>query len=152
MPASAKDLYGEFPIFLSFDDGHGQAQLRDTVGGFSDVTGLRTDTEPVAYRDVADARGHGRKIPGTPKFSTVTLRRGVVSDQSFSQWIKTALDSDAPPRCLRLKMLDVARNPVATFTLHNARLTGCVGAEIMTAGKGVAIEALSLTHEGIEQT
>lgn len=153
MPALPKDPYGEFRFLVGFDDGPGQGQPSEILGGFSDVTGLGGGTDPVNYRNGGDAVKHVRKIPGTRKFGTVTLRRGVVGDPGFSRWIKAALDGDAPPRRLRLRMLDDARDPVATFTLHNARPTGCVGAAVKKTGKGVeAVEALSFAHEGIERT
>lgn len=138
-----ENAYDSFGFLLLEQGGFGRV-----VGGFSEVTGLDMELEPAEYRDGSGLE-HVRRVPGPPKFGAVTLKRGMIGDPDFLDWIGAVASASA--RRLQVRMLDQARDTVATFTLSNARPAKCVGlAELNESGKAMAIEELELLHEGIE--
>jgi phage tail-like protein len=61
-----------------------------TIGSFSEVSGLTSDTNIVEYRDGDDTHLGPRKIPRGNGESRITLSRGVISDPGFATWVKNA--------------------------------------------------------------
>ena len=88
-------------------------------------------------------------MPSTHKFAEFTLKRGLIADELI-QWISAGRDGTASPREVQITMFDEARNPVVTFALHNARAIKVTASVLAAKGNEVALEELSLVHEGIE--
>jgi phage tail-like protein len=60
-----------------------------TVGGFSEVAGLTTDTDVVDYREGETPSTSPRRLPkGGVTATRITLKRGVVVDPAFAAWLK----------------------------------------------------------------
>lgn len=152
MHTSREGPYAHFGFLVSTEDSLGQGGFGRVVGGFSEVTGLSMELDEVEYRESIDNLDHVRRFPGLHKFGVVTLKRGVIGDPDFLDWIGAMADDPAKPRRLRITILDQACNTVATFTLHNARPAIWVGSARLARGGGaVAIDELGLVHEGIER-
>src|SRR5688572_10172948 len=100
--------YGAFNFTVEFD---GQE-----VGGFSDVSGLVTETTVAEYRNGNYPPNHVRKIPGVHKVGDVTLKRGLVGTAALFGWIReTRTLGYRAKRTVTVKLLDEARNgPVTT--------------------------------------
>jgi len=86
-----------------------------TVAGFSEVSGLTTDTNVAEYRDGSDATSHPRKSSGLSKFTDVTLKRGVVHDAGFAAWLK----QPRGPRHLTIEGYDAGGRLVWSHLLMN---------------------------------
>lgn len=59
-----------------------------TVGSFSEVSGLTSDTNIVEYREGDDSGPWMKKLPTGTGPAHITLTRGVISDPGFSGWLK----------------------------------------------------------------
>ena len=58
--------------------------------GFTEVTGLDIQVEPIEYREGSSREYSKVKMPGMPKYSNITLKRGTVSqDSEFFNWVGT---------------------------------------------------------------
>jgi phage tail-like protein len=69
---------------------HFQVDWGGTRIGFTEVTGLGTETEVIEYRDGANPGYSKQKIPGMQKFGNITLKRGVfASDNEYFAWWNT---------------------------------------------------------------
>jgi phage tail-like protein len=113
------------------------------VGGFSEVTGLSTDTDVVEYRAGAD-QTTPRKIPGVSKFTDVTLKRGVVPDSSLYDWYESKA-----AKTIMLKVMPTS-GPAKNFHLHDCTPVKYTGPPLHGKGSGaVAIEELVLSCEYI---
>ncbi len=53
------------------------------VEGFSDATGLELEVPEVDYREGSES-SHPRKMSGIPKYTNVTLKRGVIEEAGQS--------------------------------------------------------------------
>jgi phage tail-like protein len=143
--------YGAFNFLVSLGGAQGSGDPGQTVGGFSDVSGLGTDVNYSEYRNGNEKFNTVRKIPNTHKLDDVTLKRGLVGSDDLFQWVKTVRDGTADPRNVTITVLDEARNAVVTFTLRNAQPKKYTGPTLAAKGGGeVAMEELQLVHEGIE--
>jgi phage tail-like protein len=55
---------------------HFQVEWGGTKIGFSEVSGLNVETEPIEYRHGASPEFSKVKMPGMQKYGNITLKRG----------------------------------------------------------------------------
>jgi len=143
--------YGAFNFLVALGGDQGTGEPGVVVGAFSDVSGLGYDISYSEYRNGNEKFNTVRKVPNTHKVDDVTLKRGLVGSVDLFNWIKGVRDGTADPRQVRISLLDEARQEVAVFTLRNAQPKKYTGPTLAAKGGGeVAMEELSLVHEGIE--
>jgi phage tail-like protein len=143
--------YGAFNFLVSLGGTQGDGGEGAIVGGFSDVSGLGVDVSYSEYRNGNEKFNTVRKVPNTHKLDDITLKRGLVGSTDLFEWLKTVRDGTADPRNVTITLMDEARNPVAVYTLRNAQPKKYTGPTLAAKGGGeVAMEELSLVHEGIE--
>jgi phage tail-like protein len=143
--------YGAFNFLVSLGGSQGDGGEGAIVGGFSDVSGLGVDVSYSEYRNGNEKFNTVRKVPNTHKLDDITLKRGLVGSTDLFEWIKTVRDGTADPRNVTITVMDEARNAVAVYTLRNAQPKKYSGPTFAAKGGGeVAMEELSLVHEGIE--
>ena len=151
MPTFRENPYGAFNFIVTLGGAQGDGGEGTVIGGFSDVSGLGTDVSYAEYRNGNERFNTARKIPNTHKPDDVTLKRGVVGSDDLWQWLKGVRDGTADPRNVTIFLLDEARNPVVTWSLRSAQPKKWSGPTLAAKGGGdVAMEELSLVHEGLE--
>jgi len=151
MPTFRETPYGAFNFIVSLGGAQGDGGEGTIIGGFSDVSGLGTDVSYSEYRNGNERFNTVRKVPNTHKPDDVTLKRGVVGSDDLWNWLKGVRDGTADPRSVTIFLLDEARNPVVTWSLRNAQPKKWTGPTLAAKGGGdVAMEEISLVHEGLE--
>ena len=122
------------------------------LGGFSDVSGLKTELHISEYRDGNDPKPHVHKYSGVHTVSDVSLKRGVVDSSDFWDWISNARTNGvSAQRDVTITLRDEASNPVQIFKLYNVLPKGYVVPTLSAKGTGdLAIEELVLAAEGLE--
>ena len=120
-----------------------------TKAGFSEVSGLDAELEPIEYR-TGDEDITVRKIPGLKKFSNITLKRGFTADLSLWNWMKQGLDGKVLRTTMSITLLDESRQPVLRWNIRQAWPCKWEGPELNAKGNDIAIETLEICHEGIE--
>lgn len=132
---------------------HFTVQWGGTRVGFSEVTGLTQENQPIEYRDGSFPEYSSVKMPGLRKFSNVTMKRGVVKgDNDFANWLSTVRLNTVERRDLVISLLNEEHQPVMTWTVHNAWPCKVEGVGLKASGNEVAIESIELAHEGLEVT
>lgn len=126
-----------------FDDGN------SVRGAFCEVSGLDFEITPIEYRNGAEAMT-ARKVPGLVKYSNIVLKRGIIGDIGFWQWIKSVLDGQPMRANGAIILLDEARQPVMTWKFRRAWPCKYTGPTLNAKNNEVAIESLELCHEGLE--
>jgi phage tail-like protein len=130
---------------------------KDNIG-FTEVTGLDYQVDPIEYRDGIDANLSKRKMAGLRKFSNVTLKRGVFKGVSdFYKWIDGGEQVNANSlirrqdyrRNVTITLLDEAGVDIVAWTLTNAFPIKVQFNDMKADANEVAIEILELAHEGI---
>jgi phage tail-like protein len=129
---------------------HFQVQWAGTNIGFAEVSGLTIETQVIEYRDGASPEYSSIKMPGIPKYSNITLKRGIIDgDNEFFEWLKTTKLNKVERRDLTISLLNEDHEPVMSWKAVNCFPVKIEGPGLKATGNEVAIETLELAHEGL---
>lgn len=130
---------------------HFLVQWGGTRIGFSEVTGLDIQLEPIEYREGSSPQFSKIKMPGLQKFSNITLKRGTISDdKEFYTWIKTVKMNTIERRDLTISLLNENHEPVISWKVMNAFPIKVQASDLKADGNEVAIETIEIAHEGLD--
>ncbi len=121
------------------------------IGGSSDVVKTTTGSEVTVgdYRDGEPMWEVGRRLPGTRKASSLTLRRGMTRSKKLLDWCQAALKGEKKLESGLIVLLDDARQVKLRWRFSNAVPVKCEGPGLQATGNDVAIETLEITCEGL---
>jgi phage tail-like protein len=143
MPRRNTDPYTSFNFLLEIDG--------ITRAGFSECTGLNAESNVIEYREGNEAITP-RKLPGLNKFGNVTLKRGITQDADMFNWHKAVMDGDiVRDESMSIVVLDEKRQEVVRWNLRNAWPSKWMGPDFKANANEIAIEALEISHEGVER-
>ena len=138
MPANDKEAH--VPIWFTLNIGGAEA-----AGFFKEATGFDSESEVTGRADVT-------KTMGNTKWSDIELKRGVDQDKTLWNWRKLIVDGklkDARKDCT-ITMMDYELNPVVTYSIINAWPKKYTGVGLKADSNEVAVEGITLCHEGFE--
>jgi phage tail-like protein len=146
MPVLAKGSspYSNYNFIVIIDDAR--------IGGFTEVSGLATETDVVEYREGSDPNAAAKKIPGLHKVSDITLKRGIITgDTSLWDWRKMVVDGNFEDarKSGSIIMYDENNQPIAEWEFSNAWPSKIEGPSLNADGNEVAIESLTLANESL---
>jgi phage tail-like protein len=124
------------------------------LGGFSEVSGPKTELHVSEYRDGNDPSPFVRKHPGVHTTGPCTLKRGVVNTSDIGEWVTAARTTGIEAqRDVTITLRDEANKPVWVCKLYNVIPKGYTGPALNGKGTGdLAIEELVLEAETFEIT
>lgn len=118
--------------------------------GFSEVSGLTQENQPIEYRDGSFLEYSPIKMPGLRKVNNITLKRGIVkSDNDFAKWLSTVKLNTVERRDLVISLLNEEHQPVMVWKVQNAFPIKVEGPGLKATGNEVAIESIEIAHEGL---
>jgi phage tail-like protein len=141
-----------FPNYSYLVDLKGPRKPDQPLGGFSEVSGIKTELHVSEYRDGNDPNPWVHKYSGLHTTGDVTLKRGVVDTSDWWDWITDARTNGASAqRDVTITLRDEANNPVQIFKLYNVVPKGYTSPPLNGKASGdLAIEELVLAPENIE--
>ena len=120
-----------------------------TVAGFSECSGLTTETDHIEYRTgVEDIRA--RKIPGQYKVPNLVLKRGYTTAKELWEWRKKVINGQTDRRSGSIMLLDESRKPALEWKFTAGWPCKWEGPTLNAKNNEVAIETLEICHEGLE--
>jgi phage tail-like protein len=120
-----------------------------SAGHFTEVTGLGVRIEQIAYRE-AGLNSTVRAVPGRVSYSPVTLRYGLTSSRDLWDWLMEAVEGRVRRTQVSIAMLDpTGSQEVMRWNLANAWPKEWLGSPLVTVQNELAIETMTLAHEGI---
>lgn len=129
---------------------HFQVQWGGERLGFTEVTGLDIQIEAIEYREGSSPEYSKIKMPGMPKYSNITLKRGSMDgDSDFYKWINTTSLNTVERRDIVISLLNETHSPVVSWKAKNAFAVKVQASDLKADGNEVAIETLELAHEGL---
>ena len=129
---------------------HFQVEWGGTRLGFAEVSGLNIEVEVIEYREGTHAEYSAKKMPGIPKYSNITLKRGILAgDNEFFDWVKTVQLNKVERRDLVISLLNENHEPAMVWKAKNAFPVKLEGPILKATGSEVAIETLEIAHEGL---
>lgn len=151
MPVQRDNPYGAFNFLVSLGGDQGTGDEGQIVGGFSDVSGLGFEVQYADYRNGNEKVNTGRKVQNTFTVEDVVLKRGLVGSVDLFAWLKQVREGTIDARAVTITLLDEARNAVSTWRLQKAQPKKYAGPTLAAkGGTEIAMEELTLCHEGIE--
>jgi len=128
----------------------------DLKGGFTEVSGLTVETEPIEYREGNRPEFSKIKMPGLQKYSNITLKRGTFKgvNNFYSWWSSATKEADHSKyqRTLIITLLNEKGETVVTWTALNAWPIKVQSTELKGDGNEIAIETMEIVHEGLTIT
>lgn len=119
--------------------------------GFTEVSGLTQEVQAIEYREGSFSEYSAIKMPGIPKYSNVTLKRGILAtDKDFFKWLNTVKMNKVDRRDLTINLLNENGVPVMTWQVLQAFPVKVEGPQLKATGNEVAIESIELANEGIK--
>lgn len=116
---------------------------------FTEVSGLEVEIEVIEYR-AGNEDTTARKMPGLRKYSNLVLKRGMVGDAVFWDWLREAMDGSVRRADGAIVLLDESREEVMRWRFRRAWPCRWTGPTLSAGNSEVALETLELCHEGIE--
>lgn len=143
MPATGErnDPYGGFNFLVEVDG--------VTVAGFSECSGLDTETDIIEYRN-GDEDITVRKLPGLKKFTNITLKRGFTESTELWEWRKKVMDGQTERQTGSIVLLNEAREEALRYNFREGWPSKWQGPALNAASSEVAIETLEIACEAIE--
>lgn len=135
------DPYGQFNFQVEIDG--------VVVAGFSEVSGLSTDTNMIEYREGNEV-ATVRKLPGLMKYVPIVLKRGFTADNKLWTWRKKVLDGKTQRTTGSIILLDESRAPALRWNFTAGWPSKWEGPALNAKTSEVAIETLEIAHEGLE--
>lgn len=118
--------------------------------GFMEVSGLAIELDVVSYREGAARENSSVLMPGQARYSPVVLKRGIMaSGNDFYQWIDSVRAGANDRRDVVVKLLNERHEPVVAWKIRNAFPFKLDYSPLCAQASEVAIESLSLAHEGL---
>jgi len=122
-----------------------------TSGHFTEVGGLGVQVERISYREAGN-NSIVRAIPGRVTYPPVVLRYGLTASAELWDWLLTAVNGSVNRRNVSIVMLDsTGATEVLRWNLLNAWPQEWLGAPLDAMSRELAIETLTLAHEGLNR-
>jgi phage tail-like protein len=123
------------------------------VLGFSEISGLTVEYQPVTYRHGLSFIMGTKLIPGMRQPIKFTLKKGVVKGNNFlSSWLYNAYSNPliSPKRDILIDLCDEVGNSVIRWKVQGALPTKLTAPTFDANNNGVAIESLELEAQDLQ--
>lgn len=141
------DPYSGFNFLVEIDGVFPDGKA--VVAGFSEVSGLESDSDVVEYRN-GNEDITKRKLPGLKKFSNITLKRGFTKSAELWKWRKGVMDGKTERLSGAVVLLNEAREPALRYNFRAGWPSKWQGPALHAGNSEVAIETLEIACEAIE--
>lgn len=127
---------------------HYQVEWGGEKISFSEVSGLTMEVQTIEYRDGDSKQYEPLKMPGIPKYSNITMKKGILpKDNRFFDWINTTALNKVERKDIIISLLNEAHEPVMTWKAVNAFPVKVEGPGLKSTGNETAIESIEVAHE-----
>jgi phage tail-like protein len=117
-------------------------------GGFTDCTGLSSETEVQEYAE-GGLNSHSWRMPGRSKQSNVSFKRGIVNKVLWD-WYRKITTGDFKARNCTIVVHDPSGgDDVLEFQLADAFPIKWLGPELAASQNNLAIEVMEVAHQGL---
>lgn len=117
-------------------------------GSFAEVSGLEVTIDPIEYRTGAEGTTV-RKIQGLKKFSNIVLKRGIIGDLAFWNWMVRGMNGLVFRTEGSVLLLDENKVEVMRWNFRRGWPTKWTGPALNAKNNEIAIETLEICHEGL---
>jgi len=143
MPAtgSRNDPFAAFNFLVEIDG--------VTVAGFSECTGLSTESDVIEYREGKEPITV-RKLPGLDKYTNIVLKRGYTASKDLWNWRKQTIDGKTQRHSGSIVLQDETKKEALRWNFREGWPKKWDGPAFNAKTNEVAIEVLEIAHEGLQ--
>jgi phage tail-like protein len=124
------------------------------VMGFSEVSGLGVEYEPVTYKHGLSFVMGAKIIPGMRQPIRITLKRGIIKNRAYLQsWLNTAYNepfSMSKKRDITIDLCDETGKALLRWTVQKALPVKLEAPTFSADSNEVAIETMELVAHGLK--
>jgi len=127
---------------------------KEAIGQFREVSGLDTESEIIEQKEVdANGRQTTIKVSGAEKYSNIELKRGVDVSKGLYEWRQMVVEKgpDGARTDCTLELLDYDGSAIATYTITQAWPVKYTGVSMNAGSNEIAVEGITLAHEGFRR-
>ena len=150
MPAGMNSLDGDPVISAMFS-----LELEGRLTGFfTEVSGIGSETEVTEMKLMGENNQEiVRKIPGRLKWGDVTLKRGITNNKDMWDWRKEVEQGNVSSARINgtIRMFDQEGTLVAEWTFDKGFPSKISGPSPKSDSNEVAVEEITIVHEGIRR-
>ena len=121
---------------------------------FKEATGFNNSSEVITHQAVdKEGRAVIQKIPGDLTWDDIVLRRGITDDKSLWDWRQKVIEGKVEQARANgsVIMYNQENKEVARFNFTKGWPSGWKGPDVNAEDQAVAIEEITIAHEGLER-
>ena len=122
------------------------------IGAFKEASGVDSETEIIEYKETTkEGKMIIRKLPGAMKWADITLKKAIDPRKDLWNWRKEVEqgDIDTARRNGSIVLYDTMAKEVARWNFFNGWPSKWKGADLNAGENSVAVEEITITHEGV---
>lgn len=122
------------------------------IGAFKECSGVDSETEIIEYKETTkEGKLIIRKLPGAMKWADITLKKSIDSRKDLWEWRAEVErgDIDAARRNGSVVLYDSTHAEVARWNFFSGWPSKWKGADLNAGENSVAVEEVTITHEGL---
>lgn len=124
------------------------------IGYFKEASGVDSETEIIEHKEVnAQGKMMIRKVPGAMKWTDITLKKSIDAGAELWEWrrqVEQGTIEDAR-RNGSIVLVDTEGIEVARWNFAMGWPSKWKGADLNAGENNVAVEEITITHEGLER-
>jgi phage tail-like protein len=124
-----------------------------TIANFREVSGLSAEVQVIEHKSNKPGGIPSLvKTPGLKKFGDIQLKRGKTNDKAWWEWIKQVQEGkiDQARRNGSVVIYDYERGEQARFNFTAGWPSKVSVSSLQAGGNDVAIEEMTIVHQGLE--
>ena len=118
------------------------------LSGFTDCSGLEVSIEVLEYME-GGVNGYVHKLPTRAKHTDIVLKRGLVYTSDLSSWIKQVASGTYQRKDGYIILCATNGLPAQTWWFVRGLPTKWSGPTLSASQNGVAMESITISHEGL---
>lgn len=134
---------------------HFSVEIQGAISGyFTECSGLGSETETIEHKVMTEnGQEIVMKLPGRMKWEDITLKRGITSSMDVWTWRKQVEQGDVEGARKNgsITMFNQKLEPVARWDFERAWPSKVTGPQPKADSNEVAIEEMTIVHEGINR-
>ena len=122
------------------------------LGVFKECSGVDSETETIEHKEVTkEGKMIIRKLPGAMKWADITLKKSIDSGKDLWLWRKEVEDGaiDDARRNGSIVLYDSTHKEIARWNFFSGWPSKWKGADLNAGENNVAVEEVTVTHEGL---
>jgi len=118
-------------------------------GSFAEVAGLEAEVVAMEYRNGSEET-RLRKLPGLTKYKSITLKRGIIGDLTFWNWLRQGVTGNVQRVEGSIILKDEDGTEVMRWNFERAWASKWTGPGLNAKNSEVSIETLEMQIERLE--